>query len=97
MERVTNVAKSSISRGAGIFAHIVAPDARVAAGKALRDNIPREQHGRWNEIKERRDTIDLLRESDIGRIKKLIPIRYGRMLPSGPTLVIMPTRDKSIY
>jgi uncharacterized protein (DUF2252 family) len=58
------------------------PDARVAAGKALRDKIPREQHGRWNEIKGRRDTIELLRESDSGRMKKLIPIRYGRMLPS---------------
>ena len=82
MERATDVTNSSIYRGAGHFAHIVAPDARVAAGKALRDKIPREQHGRWNEIKGRRDTIKLLHESDIGRMKKLIPIRYGRMLPS---------------
>jgi Uncharacterized protein conserved in bacteria (DUF2252) len=82
MKRTTDVTKSSISPGAGHFAHIVAPDALFAAGKALRDKIPREQHGRWNEIKGRRDTIDLLRKSDIGRMKKLIPIRYGRMLPS---------------
>jgi uncharacterized protein (DUF2252 family) len=58
------------------------PNARVAAGKALRAKIPRDQQGRWNESKGRRDTIELLRESDIGRMKKLIPIRYGRMLPS---------------
>lgn len=83
MERETDITKSSISRGvARHFAHIKAPDAQVAAGKALRDKIPREQHGRWNEIKGRRDTIGLLRESDVGRMKKLIPIRYGRMLPS---------------
>jgi uncharacterized protein (DUF2252 family) len=82
MERTKDVTKSSISRGAGHFAHIVAPEARVAEGKALRDTIPREQHGRWNEIKGGRDAIDLLHESDIGRMKKLIPIRYGRMLPS---------------
>jgi hypothetical protein len=82
MERTTKITKSSISRGAGHFAHIVTPNARVAAGKALRDKIPIEQHARWNAIKRGRDTIDRLRESDIGRVKKLIPIRYGRMLPS---------------
>ena len=82
MERTTNVTKGSISRGARHLAQIVTPDARVAAGKALRDKIPREQHGRWSEIKGRQDTIDLLRQSDTGRMKKLIPIRYGRMLPS---------------
>jgi uncharacterized protein (DUF2252 family) len=82
MERATDVTKNSISRGARQFAQIVAPGGRVAAGKALRDKIPREQHGRWNEIKGRRDTIGLLRQSDMGRMKKLIPIRYGRMLPS---------------
>jgi uncharacterized protein (DUF2252 family) len=82
MERPTDIAKDSITRDPEHVAHIVAPEARVAAGKALRDKIPREQHGRWNEIKGRKDAIDLLRESDVGRMKKLIPIRYGRMLPS---------------
>ena len=82
MERATDLTKSSVSRDAGHFAHIVAPEARVAAGKALRDKIPRERHGRWNEIKGRRNVLDLLRESDVGRMKKLVPIRYGRMLPT---------------
>jgi Uncharacterized protein conserved in bacteria (DUF2252) len=82
MERATDITKSSISRRTGPFAHIMSPAARVATGKALRDKIPRDQQGRWNESKGRRDTIELLRESDIGRMKKLIPIRYGRMLPS---------------
>ena len=63
-------------------AHIVSPDVRVAAGKALRDRIPREQHGRWNEAKERDNPIDLLHKSDAGRMKELIAIRYGRMLQS---------------
>jgi uncharacterized protein (DUF2252 family) len=48
----------------------------------LRDKIPREQQGRWNGIKGRQDPIDLLRKSDAGRMKKLIPIRYSRMLQS---------------
>jgi hypothetical protein len=60
VERATDVTKSSTSHGTGHFAHIVAPDARVAAGKSLRDKIPHEEHGRWNEIKGRRDAIGLL-------------------------------------
>src|SRR5271169_3920642 len=62
--------------------HVVSPDEWMAAGKALRDKIPREQHGRWNGVKGRPDPIDLLHKSDVGRMKKLIPIRYGRMLQS---------------
>ena len=62
--------------------HIVSPDARIAAGKALRDKIPREQHGRWNGVKGRPNPIDLLHKSDAGRMKELLAIRYGRMLPS---------------
>jgi uncharacterized protein (DUF2252 family) len=63
-------------------AHIVSCDQRVAAGKALRDTSPREQQGRWNGTKGRADPIELLHKSDVGRMKKLIPIRYGRMLQS---------------
>src|SRR3974390_2204552 len=62
--------------------HIVPPDERVAAGKALRDRIPREEHGRWTEVRGRPGPIDLLHKSDAGRMKELLAIRYGRMLPS---------------
>jgi uncharacterized protein DUF2252 len=55
---------------------------KIAAGKALRDKIPREQHGQWKEGKGRPNPIDILRRSDAGRIKELVPIRYGRMLQS---------------
>jgi uncharacterized protein (DUF2252 family) len=82
MERATDAITRLISRGAASSGHVVTPDARVAAGKTLRNGIPREQHGRWNGIKGRQDTISLLRKSDIGRMKRLIPIRYGRMLSS---------------
>jgi hypothetical protein len=50
MERTTDLSKSTIARGAQHFARVVAPDDRVAAGEALRDKIPRAQHGRWNEL-----------------------------------------------
>ncbi len=82
MERTAEIARHPPARDEERVSHIVAPDARIAAGKALRHKFPREQHGRWRATKGRRDAIDLLRESDIGRMKKLIPIRYGRMLPS---------------
>jgi uncharacterized protein (DUF2252 family) len=82
MERTIDVVKSADLRSAVHAVHIVSPDARVAAGKALRDKLPREQLGLWNGAKGRPDPIDLLHKSDAGRIKDLIAIRYGRMLPS---------------
>src|SRR5215471_15183788 len=47
MKRTKDIAKTTASRSA---VHIVSPNERAAAGKALRDKIPREQHGRWNEV-----------------------------------------------
>lgn len=54
----------------------------MRAGKALRDNLPREQHGEWKEFTGRTSPIDVLRKSDASRMKELLPIRYGRMLQS---------------
>jgi Uncharacterized protein conserved in bacteria (DUF2252) len=65
-----------------IATKIVSPADRAAAGKALRDKIPREHHGSWKEGKGRPNLIDILRKSDAGRMKELVPIRYGRMLQS---------------
>jgi hypothetical protein len=62
--------------------HIVSADERAAAGKALRDKIPRHQLGRWANSKDRPDPIELLHKSDAGRMKELVAIRYGRMLQS---------------
>jgi uncharacterized protein (DUF2252 family) len=62
--------------------HLLSPVERKAAGKALRDNIPRKQHGEWNEFKGRPNPIDFLQKLDIDRVKELVPIRYGRMLQS---------------
>jgi len=82
MERTRHTVESGPSPGVSLAQHIVSPDERIAAGKALRDKLPREQHGRWNGIKGRADPIELLHKSDARRLKKLIPIRYGRMLQS---------------
>jgi uncharacterized protein (DUF2252 family) len=55
--------------------------ARAAAGKALREKVPRSSHAecRWNA---RRDPIATLLKSNEGRVAHLLPIRYGRMLQS---------------
>ena len=55
---------------------------RRAAGKALRDRVPHEQHQEWSPPRSRRDPVDLVIESSQGRIPDLIPIRYGRMMAS---------------
>jgi uncharacterized protein (DUF2252 family) len=57
-------------------------DDRIAAGKALRDRVPRHSHARWEPTTDRRDPINLLIESNQDRMPELVPIRYGRMLPS---------------
>ena len=61
-------------------AHSVPADDLVAAGKRLRDTVPRSSLGVWKRRKERDDPLELLHASDAGRIPELIPIRYGRML-----------------
>ncbi|WP_428672914.1 DUF2252 domain-containing protein [Reyranella sp.] len=62
--------------------HSVPADDLVAAGKHLRDTIPRSSQGAWKRTKDRSDPLEILRASDTGRIPELIPIRYGRMLQS---------------
>lgn len=76
----TSPAKTKVT--AGVTPHIVSPDDRAAVGKKLREKVPREWHGAWKGFKHRPDPIDILRKSDAGRMKELVPIRYGRMLES---------------
>lgn len=58
------------------------PDERAEIGKALRERVPRTQHGTWKKLENRPDPIDLLHQADAGRMPELVPIRYGRMLQS---------------
>jgi uncharacterized protein (DUF2252 family) len=56
------------------------PAERQEAGRALREKIPRKSHSGWKAPGDRPDPIQLLKDSDKGRIPELLPIRYGRML-----------------
>ena len=55
---------------------------RLKAGRGLRAAVPRKSHGGWKASANRPDPIQLLIESDAGRIAGLLPIRYGRMRQS---------------
>ena len=51
-------------------------------GRALRYAVPRASHSGWKAPKRRRDPVELLIESNAGRVERLIPIRFGRMSAS---------------
>ena len=53
---------------------------RMAAGKALRDSVPRAAHGSWTDGANPRDPVEILERCNRGRLPELVPIRYGRML-----------------
>ncbi|MFY9690113.1 MAG: DUF2252 domain-containing protein [Candidatus Acidiferrales bacterium] len=55
---------------------------RLAAGKALREKMPRTSHGEWKLPPGRRDPVEFLKHSDQGKLADLLPIRYGRMRES---------------
>ncbi|UPY36430.1 DUF2252 domain-containing protein [Sediminicoccus sp. KRV36] len=56
------------------------PEQRIAAGKALRDKLPRPAHAPWKLQAKRGDAIAILQAADKTRLPELVPIRYGRML-----------------
>ncbi len=55
------------------------PAQRAELGKTRRAQVPRAAHAGWQPPAGRRDPIDVLEESNEGRVANLIPIRYGRM------------------
>jgi uncharacterized protein (DUF2252 family) len=59
--------------------HYVPRNERYEMGKQLRKRCPRSSHANWKPLTGRPDPVDLIIESDKGRIQKLIPLRHGRM------------------
>ena len=58
------------------------PVERRAAGRTLRDALPRADHSGWKPPKNRRDPVEVVLASDEGRLQELVPIRHGRMMQS---------------
>lgn len=53
---------------------------RIAAGRLIRERVPRSSHATWPESARQRDPIAILEKSNEDRLPELVPIRYGRML-----------------
>ena len=63
-------------------AHLRTRRERQEAGRALRVACPREAHAEYRPAARRRDPVQQLIDSSVGRIEHLVPIRYGRMAAS---------------
>jgi uncharacterized protein (DUF2252 family) len=50
--------------------------------KVLRERVPRVSQGQWAPAADRPDSLSLLQAQDKGRLQRLLPIKYGRMLES---------------
>src|SRR6188768_3086490 len=48
-------------------------------GKMLREQCQRSAHAEFKPAKNRPDPVKLMHASEIGRTKKLLPLRHGRM------------------
>jgi uncharacterized protein (DUF2252 family) len=55
---------------------------RIAQGRKLRETTTRKEQGVWKVPSRRRNSIEILAESNHDRIPDLIPLRIGRMLKS---------------
>lgn len=53
-----------------------------ALGKSIREKCPRHEQAGWEMPKNRPDPLQLMQESNKGRIQQLVPVRHGRMLQS---------------
>ena len=54
----------------------------TAGAKALRKRVPRNTFAHWKPAHDRRDPVELLRESEAGRISQLLLLRHERMRAS---------------
>ena len=55
---------------------------RLAAGKAMREKVPRAEHARFDKNPARPDPVAILEKQNATRVQKLVPVRFARMLAS---------------
>jgi uncharacterized protein (DUF2252 family) len=62
------------------YIHVIGTVAsRLAAGKALRKQVPRRSHAEWSPATDRPDPVSLLEEQNRNRLEYLVPLRFERM------------------
>jgi len=69
----------------GSLHHQTSRAERYAAGKALREKVPRSSHAVWKPPTNRRDAVELVLQAEKGRMPELLPLRHGRMVRSAFT------------
>jgi len=79
---ITSESSMHSGTGDGRSECTLAVEDRLAAGRSPRRQISRSAHERWTAPESRPDSIALFRTEDQGRLPKLIPVRYERMLAS---------------
>ncbi|PLP99422.1 DUF2252 domain-containing protein [Cupriavidus pauculus] len=82
MAKAKNKKRNRATEGQTSASTYLNPDERAAKGRALRDSVPRSSQSGWEPPDNRRDPVELLEESNSGRILELVPIRFGRMAAS---------------
>ena len=55
---------------------------RAAAGRAVRDTVPRSSLGEWSPAPTRRDPAEILADQEVTRVPDLVPVRHERMAAS---------------
>jgi len=55
---------------------------RRAAGKALREKLPREEHANWGREANSPSAVDIVMDGNKGRLEKYVPLRLARMAAS---------------
>lgn len=55
---------------------------RLAAGKAMRETLPRSAHAAWSAPQNRRDPVAILEAQNTSRVASLVPLRMGRLAAS---------------
>ena len=80
----TKASKRHARSGAGpeVGVHPRSRKEEYAAGKALREHCPREDHATWKAPAKRRNAVDMVLASEKGRMPDLLPLRHGRMVRS---------------
>jgi len=81
MKRKTTVQRDAFGIASFIADHKTG-EQRRQEGKSLRKKIPRKSHAEFEMASDRPDPVKVIKKSSEGRLKHLIPIRYGRMSKS---------------
>ena len=74
--------RSRLIMADSIQSHPGSPEQRAAAGKAARSAAAALEPREWRPAADRADPVELLEAQASSRVRRLVPLRYGRMLVS---------------